>query len=200
MFLCEEYFHRHRLNVPIIRHVQSGSFFLKTNEQIDYWRVITIEWLKSKNNSPYEYRIRTHIPRYDIGNLEITDRFNIRNTWTGGWDQFEKYIKSLLKDYKNCTPIIGPRNVTMAAWEMFLFNHDSWVAENLNNDKIYSTVDLDLPMDVRYRNLQEVCLSLSSSHKYLFGIWKGHLLRYLDNYCDWLGYLMERDDEEILSS
>lgn len=197
MFLCEEYLLRHGIEVPLIRHVKRGSLFLKTNEKADYWRVLTINWEKVPNH-PSIYRIKMLRPIYD-GYLN-KELFECVSYWEGHWEEYENYLLSLAKSLDNHTPIVGRRNTTMAAWEMFLFCHDGWVAEYLDYDLIYSTIDLDLNADARHQNLQEVSAYLASSHKHFFNVWKEHLLSYLENYCNWLGSLVSRDGKEIFTS
>lgn len=136
--LCQEYFQRHSLEVPVVPHVVKTNVILhckNPDKEEHRWRLLSICW------RPQDY----HPSFYEVNYLEALyngfekqkcfQDFLRSDIWH--WDCYEKNVLEIVKEIKKKKLLAKKRSEqTLAAWEMFLYICDSWLAKNFSNDAI----------------------------------------------------------------
>ena len=145
MRLHEEYIHRHKLDVPVVRYDSASQVVLRSKGRPLQWRIITCEW-------------RTH--GYHPGYFEVCCKSPVRNGYYKEntlkdvilpknlhWDEYETGILSIIDRIKDSFEAVSEKESAMSAWHIFLFIYDTWFANNMNSDFMgcaSESVDLDL--------------------------------------------------------
>jgi hypothetical protein len=199
MRLFEEYFKRHNIaDVPVAHHCSTGSLILRTTDSSlwkNRWLLVTIRWV-DHDHHPGEYHIDMNSPVHD-GYLSET----VFTKWPTNhkkWHEYEDFVMTWSENLKGVTPVRGVREVTLAAWEMFVFSYDSWFSRQPFDVKrmLFESLDKERPTDYRYQHYQDVAIFLATHHPAVLRAWKYEVLARVQNYADWLAAIVDDQCKE----
>ena len=152
MRLHEEYIHRHKLNVPVVRYDSTSQVVVRSKVTPLKWRIITCRW-------------RTH--GYHPGFFEVCCKRPVRNGYykeetlsdmfvpkSLHWEEYERNILYIIDCLKEEFEAVSEKESAMAAWQIFLLIYDSWLANNMSSDFMgYASESVDLDLDFRSRQV-----------------------------------------------
>lgn len=193
MRIFEEYLNRHRINVPVAHHFGSGSLILRTFDSSIWknrWILINIRW-EDHDHHPGKYFIEMNSPVHD-GYLSET----VFSKWSSvmkKWHEYEDFLLDWVDGVNGVRPVLEEKEVTLAAWEMFVFAYDSWFMKQSGDVKriLFESLDSDRPTNYRYQHFQDVAIFLATHHPAVLRVWKYEVLFRVNNYADWLGNLLK---------
>lgn len=152
MRLHEEYIHRHKLNVPVVRYDSTSQVVLHSKATPLQWRIITCRW-------------RTHGSRPRPGYFEVCCKSPVHNGYykehtlidiispkSFHWEEYEGGILSIIDHLKMDFEAVKEKESLLAAWQIFIFIYDSWLANNMNYGFmgcVSESVDFDLDLSSR---------------------------------------------------
>lgn len=201
MLFQEEYLNRHGITgVPIVSYVTNGSLLLRSNENpsLGGWVLMLISW-KDPRNHPGKYHINFCNPVHDAYKK---GKFFVRcldRDIEIEWDRYQDYLLAWAKNV-NATAIVGEMEVSVAAWEVFSFCVDGWLAteaDSVFRKLHYKSIDLELPLKDRYSAYQTALNHLGSNYPEMYRSYKEDLKVFFKNYCHWLGRLVHSQNEII---
>jgi len=200
MQLTEEYFARHAIKVPLVRHTEFGSVLFLTPDPKD--TASTVKWalgtimFKPDNLHPGKYSIRLSQPVHNSGERGTNGYQNIENDEIE-WDVYEEHIlewskkKIRIPTAANLRVVIDPKEVELAAWEMFVFNFDTNLVRYASDGTLFKSLDLDLPFAERHRGFLEMIEKLRHEAPNFYELWNRDLKRNtVDKYAYWLANLI----------
>jgi len=196
MKLFEEYLLRHKIvNVPLVHHCSNGTLLFKFDNSSQFgtnWFLLEIQWVEDDHH-PGKYFIKTSIPCHNGYSKGIF--FSTRSI-EKKWHEYEDYILEWIKIFneKNRVyPIQGQKEITISAWEMFVFMCDSWFSKQPENlrQKLFQSLDKGNSIAIRYSNYQDVAIFLSVHHPDVMRAWKYEVLAHVQNSACWLANLIE---------
>lgn len=190
MQICEEYLKRHSITgVSLFKHISLGYLFLREPSEFGFkWTVLSIFW-KEPDHRPGHYLMRFSCPIHDSRSLEM---HTMRDDSRVSWDTYEDFLSNWsLKCDKN--HVIKTRHeVTLAAWEMFVYSHDSFFAKNYRNLSGLLFGSLDFTSSVKDRIASyEAFLACVDTKSNPFKAWKQTVNIYTKNYCYWLADVIQ---------
>jgi hypothetical protein len=195
MRLHEEYLNRHKIHdIPIVNHCTEGAVILQTIDPElwqNRWVLVTIKWVEHPQH-PGSYNIEFCVP---VHNGESKGKlFSRLPTAEKEWDEYEEFILDWASNLKGVKPVVGHRQIVLAAWEMFVYCYDGWFRQQGSELKelLFKSLDEDFSIDARYVGYQQVLMHLSSHHPSVLKAWKYEVLSQVQCYADWLVKLLER--------
>ena len=203
MRLYEEYFQRHNIIAPIIRHERTGSLILRTKglSVSSKWVLVSFYW-SDNGVHPGHYVVEYSYPLHD-GYLRnrLFQKYNVKEL---EWDEYEDYFlnwcRGLLRD--NYTEIIhGELEVILAAWQIFVYCYDGWICKQSSELKCYihNSMDFELPVRERYKGYQNCLIYFTARQPSALKAWKYDVLGCIQNYAHWLAELYKNDSKTICS-
>ena len=108
------------------------------------------------------------------------------------WDEYEDYLTTWVANVTAVRALEGHRDVTLAAWEMFVFCYDGWFRRQSHELKelLFKSLDDDYDNN-RYEAYQDALLYLSTHHPGVLKAWKYEVYAQVQPYADWLAQLVE---------
>ena len=186
MLLCEEYLKRHAIAVPMMQHVRGlGSVFFK--EQ-DVWCVKQFEW-QPPDTHPGSYNVTTS--RSVHNGLERGRYFEKIAEEQIQWDEYEHYLLDWIS-VPRCIPSLD-KAITIAQWEILLRCCDNSLIRHVNYEKLFLSIDFDLPMETRYQYIQQCVDYFAHNHREIHRLWAGDLQFYREHYASWLAEMAQHD-------
>jgi len=184
MFLQEEYFQRHSIEIPLIKYAPRSVVFFKADNE---WNIMDISW-EECNYHPGKYRIVYYGPSYDCNG-------DIFNKLTGSdycyWDEYEDFINLWVENLSQLNLEIQDTEIKcrLFAWEMFLHVFDGWVAKNISQtDLLYRSTSRNFDLYERldaYNKLSSE-LSYNDGFNERLSIFKNKLKIFNRSYAFWL--------------
>lgn len=134
MYLHEEYIKRHNLEVPLVRYSEYVNLFLRTKDF--KWQVLSGEW-REDDRHPGKYFFRWLRPKHN----SYTEREwfeDIADFDPIYWDQYEDFIYKWIRSSRftrqsGFYAVEDEPEVSLTAWEIFLYTHDGWLARNVED-------------------------------------------------------------------
>lgn len=177
MDLQQEYFARHGLDVaPVCYPDNKGNYSIvlknldaKRFKQPRYM-VVTITLHKQETHPSY-FKITQMLPAHD--SQVNGDRTGVSSVWDKKvyWDEWDTFIRTwTANNMGELVPVSGDELV-LAVWEMFMYSHDSWLAQNLHDrqkDGLFTLMDDTLPIKDRLAAVQEVEEMIRGKSKNVF--------------------------------
>lgn len=206
MRLIEEYLARHNItNVPLAHHCSNGTLLLEASDEKLWnsrWILLSIEWVED-DFRPGKYKIEISTPVHDSYVEDFCEKslFLKQQKIVPShikWQDYEDFIFEWVKSFKGFRPIREQRDIVLTAWEMFVFMYDGWFIKQSSElkQKLFETLDKEIPYETRYSNYQDVAVFLSFHHPSVMRCWKYDVLAVvLQNHADWLAHLIEDDYE-----
>jgi len=173
MNIAQEYMHRHKLNVPVVKHVQHGSLFFKEPDR-KQWGIIAIDW-QSADIHPGKYSFNLLFPTHD------SDHRHFKNSsFQIYWDEYESHFIKLQKQ-KTIFPSTE-EEVYLAAWQIFCFICDTHMSRYATYDSFYKSLDPKLTIVDRYKNLMETLAFLEKHRVAYLSVWQDLVCRHIMHY------------------
>lgn len=134
--LYHEYIQRHHLKLPLVSYSTKTNVILRQKtkrSEKPVWRILSLNW------RPQDY----HPSFFEVNYLEaIHNGFNnnkcfkdILRSDTWYWDQYEINLLNIIKEIKNQEFFAQKTTENiLAAWEMFVFLTDSYLADKFDYD------------------------------------------------------------------
>jgi hypothetical protein len=192
MFLSEEYYHRHGIEIPLVRHVQRGHvFFRKTTSRRVQWRILGINY-RCNFKHPSNYDISVMKPRH---NGYRDSMFDIIDTVTIPWDKYEEYLLNIEQyldmDDDGETKVVQQSNeLYLVTWEMLAFCADEAMSSHVTNDEICDVLDINKSVEERYAAHEKAIQKMQRWRDGVWSCWEGHFTPFLNDYCFWLADLI----------
>lgn len=166
-------------------HFDTTVFFTKHEE---CYRVYQFAWIHDPSSHPGRYEIRIYSPIQD--GLKKGRLFELYDRTDMFWEQYETFVLDIvLKDISSV--IIGEHDFQLAAWEMFLYVADSHLAEKSICRDLYSTVDLKLPIEVRFKNYVGLLAKLGHEDNSIYSVFNKQIIQpYVNRYSSWIETLV----------
>mgnify|MGYP003475227717 CR=1 FL=1 len=198
MKLYEEFLARINVNVPVIEHHSEWAFLFRTYGE--GWRtpfvLMTVQWTQVENRVGH-YIIAYHKAVHDgFGSNRYFEKYNDARV---AWDEYDDYFKNWeVRRYikpglqESLAPVYGDNQMLFSAWEMFIFTHDTWVARQPPEFRVYveGAID-DLRSDnERIKSYQNALLFLTTREPTVLKTWKNEIMGRMRNYGHWLGRLL----------
>jgi hypothetical protein len=189
----EEYFARHNLSIPTAHHAEHGALILRTTDRVlwkNRWVLVTIKW-EDHPHHPGQYVIGMNSPVHD--GHELGTIFSHWPPIYKKWHEYEDFFLDWVDGLSGVEPVVGTKNVSMTAWEMFVYAYDSWFSKQAMDTKrsLFGSLDKENSLETRYAHYQDVALFLSHHHPAVLRAWKYEVLASVQNYSDWLARLVE---------
>lgn len=142
MDLLQEYYERHGITLPMVRHVDRNHLvFVAAEKEAEQtagrYTLLTVSFSTKPDNHPGTFRFLQSAVAYDAGNSS-TSSSPTRNLWDKKleWDDYEPFILEWAAANKGKVVLLTTDQTTLALWEMFAYSHDSWLAQNLSPRQI----------------------------------------------------------------
>ena len=153
MRLHEEYIVRNNLNVPIVRYEPSQAI-LRSKDPPYCWRILSANW-RSVGYHPGFFEITCKMPIHNgyYKNRMLGDVIRPRSV---SWDSYEGCILDVVDSQKRQFEAIPLEQYDFAAWVMFLFIYDNWLASNMDSqffDCVYEALEQNESSLENARNL-----------------------------------------------
>jgi hypothetical protein len=194
MRLNEEYLQRHKISVPIIRHVPLGYLIVRDSSETCFdfstvsWTVLAIRW-QDQIIHPGFYKFQFFRPQKatspDSDCLKQYDKdIELR------WDEYESFIWEWSSKIDPATIINDPMEVVMTMWEMFVYSHEIYIADRYRNlsNLLFQSLDFTSGLSARYNSYSRF-LKLVDGHESPFNSWSKKLSEVTKNYSSWLAKL-----------
>ena len=195
MRLYEEYLNRHSItDVLVAKHCDSGSLILRTTDASIWtsrWLLLSIHW-ENHDHHPGQYKIDMSYPIHNGYVYEIF--FDQYPTITKKWHEYEEHLINWATHIKGAVPVVDSIDITLAAWEMFVFSYDSWFSKQAPNDikkSLFESINKNKPISYRHESYQDVLFYISKEHPSVMRFWKCEFLNRLYNYSYWLAELIK---------
>jgi hypothetical protein len=189
MYLQEEYIQRHGLtDVAVINHVTNGSILLKMDQG---YILMTISW-KESQSSPGHYYINYYTPIHD-GYARSRYFHKIPDVERElDWDEYNSFIYNWSKG--QIDPVIGDKEVILAAWEVFVYCCDGWFVDygtQTLEKLIFRSLDAESSIDQRFQGYQEALVLMSTEFPAMLKAFKYEVVPHVQHYCHWLAKLIK---------
>jgi hypothetical protein len=191
MQIYEEYLQRHDIGMSLVKYVSVGYLFLKKPTDIGFnWEIVRFNW-KEKDRSPGRYYFNVYTPVHD-GNL-IEDNL-VSPEIELNWDAYEDFLYDWTYQQKKSTVISGHKEMVLAAWEIFIFCHDTYFARNFDyiEPLLFESLNFNSSVETRFSSYQKTMKSVSGHYSF-FKQWNSLLNIYSKNYCHWLVELIKKN-------
>jgi len=189
MYLSDEYFQRHKIkNVARARYCKEGYVLFKKKDaksSIQNWKVLRVLWT-AQSRHPGAYDIEFLQPTHDGYRYAIYFQSGLKQFFR--WDEYEKNFLDILNQMKGYDVVLEPKDVFFSFWKIFVFVFDSWFSDQPleTQNWLFSTIDPDLSLDDRYRNLEKFLRFLETKHAWVYNHWYNNILKCIDNYAFWI--------------
>jgi len=190
MQIYEEYLKRHSIGVSPVKHVSLGYLFFRESSDIGFqWTVLSIFW-NEPDRSPGNYSIRFSTPIHDSRSAEM-DLLRLDKRLS--WDEYEEFFYDWALNCNKNKIISGQKQITLTAWEMFVFSHDTYFARTYKNmsDLFFESLDFNLSVENRFSSYQKIIKSFDEKLN-PFKSWKSEINSYSKHYCHWLVDLIQK--------
>lgn len=189
MNLLEEYLDRHKIkNVPIIRHMQDGSLFLRSkfNDKLDgsQYAILSFYWHANANH-PGHYYVETNLPVFD--GFKKSTLFLSYSTVTLKWHEYENYWINYI-NFQDNFDLLNNSESFFACWQMFLFIfHNFYESLRASHKKIFmESINYEYSRARQLRYIENCEKILENFYPKIFHYWKNKFCRHLDNHADWI--------------
>lgn len=141
MDIHEEYHRRQRLKSPLVRYPDHSYLWVRRGGP-PRWGAISVQFIqKDEERKPGKMYFSLVVPNRD----EYYDRLLSRKLWEKiiEWDEWEPYVQAWAKDNRREYQIVPPAEVPRAAWEVFAFSADSYLAQTLSDrllDRLHTSL------------------------------------------------------------
>jgi len=188
MRLNEEYLQRHNIVVPTIRHVSLGYLVLRyPGENFFDWDVVAIEW-----EEPTSHVGTYHLKFFRPHKTDIDSNFlhQIGEDIVLRWDEYEDFMWTWSKSLQQGAIISDPMQLVLTVWEMYVYSHDAYFADNYSHlsDLLFQSLDFNSSLAHRYDGYVRFLKSVDTKRS-PFSYWNEHLSRITKNYSSWLAKL-----------
>lgn len=164
MDLQQEYFARHGFSEPAVCYPDNrGSYSVvlmnKDARRLKQPRFIVVNMqLHKQETHPSYYKFTQMTPAHDSYGGGIA---SLRNTWDKKvyYDEWDAFIRTWTESNKGELVPLSSEELVLAAMEMFLYSHDSWLAQNLaerQKDSLFVVMDDTLPLADRLAVIPEI--------------------------------------------
>lgn len=193
MRLYEEYFRRHNIQgFPLVHHCTRGTLLLRTKnpDKARRWVIMSIRWAEHSQH-PGSYVIEFILPIHDgygKGGL-----FAKLSPVSKQWDEYEDYLLEWSSQLKDLTPVRGRKNITLAAWEVFVYCYDGWFRKQTHalKEMLFRSLDEESCPEERFGALQQILDHLTTNQPAVLRTWKYEVEMQVQGYADWLATLVE---------
>lgn len=141
MDLLQEYYERHGITLPMVRHVDRNHLVFvmaenKADQSAGRYTLLTVSFSTKPDNHPGTFRFLQSAVAYDAGNSNSSSP--TRNVWEKKleWDDYEPFILEWAAANKGQVALLSADQASLALWEMFAYSHDTWLAQNLSPRQI----------------------------------------------------------------
>lgn len=197
MLLQEEYYKRHGIAIPMIRYERYVNVVLRNSEY--QWLVFSGSYQENKNH-PGHYNFYYLKPKHNGYSENLFE--NLANYDKCYWDRYEYLILTWLNGLS--TPkhygfkaIVDSKELLLVAWEIFLYTHDRWIANNtmtlgskfydLVEESTNPAVELTTRIFAYQKALSRIEESATASNSF-----KNNIACYTKNYSFWLANLINK--------
>lgn len=183
MLIYEEYLTRHKIAVPVVQRVNTGSFFHKVFGPTVQWFITSIKLGDPPESGPQVFNVSTHLTGFGgmRRSTQINQFTNIQ------WAEFDDFIMEWAKSVPPENAVFGEQNVELTAWELFVAEQESIFVKNYGSSSLlFETLDLTSSLEARYAAYQKLMLSVDPSRDPLYSTWEQRRQSYLRTYCHWL--------------
>lgn len=184
MDIQQEYFARHGFDKPVCYPDNDGTYnvILKNNnaKQLKQPRYIIANiQLNKQEGSPSFYKFVQSVPYY---NAIASSASIMKHVWDKkiNYDEWDYFIRTWTESNKD--ELVVVEEFVIAAMEIFLYSHDSWLAQNLTDRQKNLLVDIldeTLSIESRLTKIREVEEFIRAKNKNVYNNLAG-LLRYGD--------------------
>ena len=188
MWLQEEYFNRHGIDISLPLHVKKGSLFLGPTGNYSPNKIFFIffEWREGKLH-PGRYVFNYFRPIHNgcRGNkfFESIKTFNLHS------DEYEDYWVKLNKSNR-FFPITSSHQVQFMTWSIFLFCYDEWASKNGLHDLFFETIDPLVSEEKRMELCKKAILYLRNHYFPVYSNYDNQVLSKVRNYSYWASNLI----------
>ena len=166
MYLCEEYYSRKNISVPLVKYVDKGFIFFEKN------KLLKIQWDKLGN----------HPGSYSISECFLENNIKILKKYEVKWSEYEGFLKDWSREK---TFILNKSDIFHLLWIHFVKRYELFLVENYDPIKIYETIKGDDCIHKSLELLEEISLDNKSIHDF----WNNKVLEIYQNYCPWIANL-----------
>ena len=184
MRLCEEYMMRHKIVVPLVRHVRNGSVFFSDGDSA--WRIKTFEY-HSGENHPGMYTVSTLRPSHNGFRGRLFEGCGQEELQ---WDEYEPYLLDWASKQKVLPPSTD-EEIMMVAWEILLRSCDKGLIRHIHFNPLAKSIDFEIPIAERCFNINACLKYFKSINDDIYKVWEGDISHYLKNYAGWLAQVVE---------
>lgn len=195
MNLCEQYYDRHQILVPIIKHINFGSLFFRSND-FPFWKVITVSW-REPLHQPGTYLIgERYINKFS--HEIISNKCKKEFEYIVGWDDYENFLTNIPNRFnlQNYSIVKSPKDASLFAWEVFVYSQEKTFAQKfLHLEKyLFDSINLDNDLESRYfaylSFTKDYMKFSDKDSENLSNLYQNVMSPYLDNYVYWLARLI----------
>lgn len=185
MRLQEEYLKRHNLGFKPIYHVRKAHVILKLHSRPQV--VVEIKWEETIRRPGY-YKFDFFNPNHD-GYLDGNYFLSLGDPHYYQYDEYDKFIMRWVRNL-NFVPI-KLSQVKLAAWQMFLYCFDGWIAEHDLEEKTFRVIDPSFSEEERSNEIDHFLDFLATYDTLVSDIYDSEFRKYENDYADWLAELIE---------
>ncbi len=188
MWLQEEYFNRHNIDVSFPLHAKKGSLFLGPTDNFSPQKIFFIffEWEEGRLH-PGRYVFSYFRPIHNGCRMhkffESIKTFNLHS------DEYEKHWIDLNKSNR-FSPIVSSNQVQLMSWSIFLFCYDEWASQNGLHDLFFETIDPLVGENERIVLYKKAILYLRDHYFSIYSNYNNQVLEKVKNYSYWAAKLI----------
>jgi len=193
MYLHEEYINRHQLDVPIVRYSEYVNLLLKTKDF--KWQIFSGEW-RDDDRHPGKYFFRWLRPKHN-SYMEREWFEDITDFDPIFWDQYEDFIFKWVRGSRfsrqsGFYAVEDDLEVSLTAWEIFLYTHDGWFARNMEDPAFFDLVRDSTRRDTDcYERHQAYLYALDMiKHENTIDNFNCRIANYTWSYSNWLAKII----------
>jgi hypothetical protein len=199
MYLSQEYLKRHGLEVKHAVYDEIINLVLRSNNF--QWLVLHGEW-RPPTLHPGFYVFQMFRPihngceRSGYGQSKYLE--SVTEQTVIYWDEFERFVYDWVRKchslrLRGFSAVEEQREAELACWEMFLYTHDKWLAENMDGkffDLVMGSTMPGVPL-VERRDSYLYAMDMLEDHSSAFSALQTVILPYAEknNYSEWLAKL-----------
>ncbi len=154
MDLQQEYYTRNGITAPVIRYMDRNYLIVhnKHHKANGYPRLMVIQmtWTNKPETHPGTFKFSQMVPLHDSAGSNPS---YLKSIWEKKleWDEWENFLLTWADTNKQGF-VPCDEDSELAAWEMFFYSHDTWLAQNLPahiQDQILTILDPETDAQVR---------------------------------------------------
>lgn len=157
--ICESYYNRHKIPVPIVRHIDCGILFFKSKD-FPFWKIFTI-YKQDALTSLFDYMIfEDEVEKRNQLELVLPASLNtvIVRQEEISWDKYESFLINFKKNFglDSFDVMKSQIEIDLFAWEVFVYCHEKFlIKEFLHLEKwLFASINPKNTSDVRYDNYE----------------------------------------------